>query len=872
MKASPSRKRPSSSRTNVEHDDPPEIMSSLPPSELFALDGEEDDFSLKSPSSKPLSYTADDSVDLEMQNRNNPRRSGDSRNYGVGGIWVLVGLILVIGSATSAAFLTMGIKGTQRDQDLRFERHASEFVKAFQARWTDYEVAAMWAHEACRSTADQVKKLAGRISLCTRQDFSELYLYLLQGGLPFNFVSFLTMIFDPERSILEEESRVYHAEHHPDFAYRGVTGYVRDEGTPFHFHESPREEQAFYLTAHYVEPFAGNEWLVDFDMMSLPRPNNETAIQEELEYLAFQPVLSERMLFPSQNTTAHGYNVLFLHPGISLPDHHPSFIYDPSGMGIYVPDLLYNVASSQSEKTLAYVFDDDDTSGHESAFLAGIMVDPTNGDDGPLVEYQEEIDVSKLLDASECRSEKFPVVNRHWTVVVCKASGTYVPKNLFIILGGIIIFFACSCLALWLWASNRRLARFNEFKAAAEREKAALLIKNAERVAAAEKEMNEYISHEIRNPIAAAITACSFVSSAVNESMPLQTEESRDMAREDVSIISSSLQFTNDLLRTMIDMHKALHNRLHVDMTPTSVLHDVLEPVAAMFHTRGFDFEVQYHCDPENMIIATDRIRLKQIVVNLAGNAKKFVQKGYIRMSATVVDGKVELSVSDSGPGIPPSKRPLLFQKYQESLDSLSQGTGTLKRSVYVVLDLNLVPTLVCSAGMGLCLCKSLSKLLGGDLFLDESFDSGIEGCPGTRFVLKLNQAPEVPEDEEDEKIHKIVDEKCQMVPPESFEENSSDGLSSVGPLCSPTVEQICGLPEKLSVLIVDDDLILRRLISRTLKQVAPSWNISQASNGETALLLADSHQYDLIFLDQVSACHLALWCLFRHFSHFMCS
>lgn len=114
-----------------------------------------------------------------------------------------------------------------------------------------------------------------------------------------------------------------------------------------------------------------------------------------------------------------------------------------------------------------------------------------------------------------------------------------------------------------------------------------------------------------------AISACSFVASAVNEGSPLQDDSSRVTVREDVNIISSSLQFTNDLLRSMIDMQKAASNRIQLDLKPTSVLHDVLEPVATMLHTRGCSFEVQYECEPRNMVILTDRIRLKQIILNL---------------------------------------------------------------------------------------------------------------------------------------------------------------------------------------------------------------------------------------------------------------
>eukprot|EP00977_Amphora_coffeiformis_P019677 scaffold7386_cov160-Amphora_coffeaeformis.AAC.7 len=227
-------------------------------------------------------------------------------------------------------------------------------------------------------------------------------------------------------------------------------------------------------------------------------------------------------------------------------------------------------------------------------------------------------------------------------------------------------------------------------------------------------------------------------------------------------------------------------------------------------------------------------------------SARKFVQQGFIRLYAAVVGGQVHLSVDDSGPGIPVNKRKHLFQKYQESLDTLCQGTG-----------------------MGLCLCKSLSELLGGSLELDDSFDSGIEGCPGSRFVVKLNCSPIMMEDDENSNVappHLATSfstpktaesiEKTAESSPYFDRKTAVSAPESVAKVPLQDEEDAAQhrLPENLSVLVVDDDTILRRLITRTLKRVAPSWDITQASNGETAIRLADDHKFDIIFMDQYMA------------------
>jgi CheY-like chemotaxis protein len=117
---------------------------------------------------------------------------------------------------------------------------------------------------------------------------------------------------------------------------------------------------------------------------------------------------------------------------------------------------------------------------------------------------------------------------------------------------------------------------------------------------------------------------------------------------------------------------------------------------------------------------------------------------------------------------------------------------------------------------------------MGGDLFLDESFDSSIENCPGTRFVVDLKRRPL----------------------PRDVMNNSSDRKSfSAGSEREDfAVEK--KLPESLSVLFVDDDVVLRKLFVRSLHRVAESWTVQEAGNGEAVLRLCDSSTFDVIFID----------------------
>lgn len=128
----------------------------------------------------------------------------------------------------------------------------------------------------------------------------------------------------------------------------------------------------------------------------------------------------------------------------------------------------------------------------------------------------------------------------------------------------------------------------------------------------------DFIAHEVRNPLAAAISACSFVSSAIDdETQPLTEESVRKSLQDDCSIISSSLRFINDLLRNMLDVHRASNKQLQIDTSPTDILRDVFMPVDVMLYRRGEDFDVVVNC-PENLVVSTDRLRLKQIILNVS--------------------------------------------------------------------------------------------------------------------------------------------------------------------------------------------------------------------------------------------------------------
>ena len=127
-----------------------------------------------------------------------------------------------------------------------------------------------------------------------------------------------------------------------------------------------------------------------------------------------------------------------------------------------------------------------------------------------------------------------------------------------------------------------------------------------------------YLQSKVRNPVAAAMAACSFVKSAVNEKEPLVDPQKRKDTREDVGVIHNSLQFVNDLLRNMLDMHRASHKQLQVNFETIDVYHDILQSVAGIIYQRDSKVKVIVECEPQSLFVNSDCLRLKQVILNLS--------------------------------------------------------------------------------------------------------------------------------------------------------------------------------------------------------------------------------------------------------------
>ena len=617
--------------------------------------------------------------------------------------WIITAMILFLGAGTGGAFLAVGITSAKEDEVDQFDRQAKDLVSKIQGSWEDYVNAASVIHGNCRSRD------------FTRLDFRETYEYLISSGLEFQAAQFDPNITMEERPAAEQEAREFYEEFYPDFTYRGFVGFNTENSTTL----EERWEADFYFPIHYMEPVVSNEPAIGLDYHA----SGSRKRTVEFCITKGKPALTDRLKLV-QETTESAFGVVLMHPGYNLTTARDVWPRDLASIVIKIPDLLKRAAETQQgESSAVYIYDDSD-SGGEPLFLGAAQVSPNEKSAKLTFLPEKELEELRLLDAL-VYTQTVDAANKEWIVVVHSLEGTYEPSILFVILGGVIIVVASVCLAAWVYTNTKRVEQFNQMRAVAESENAALILDNARRATKAEKELNDFIAHEVRNPVAAAMSACSFVKAAVGETEPLKTEKARHETREDVDIIDNALRFVNDLLRNMLDMHRAANKQLKVNMTPTDILHDVLEPVQAMLPHRDSKFEVQVDC-PEGLVAMTDRLRLKQVCLNLGRNSVKFIDKGFIRLKAEIVDEEILLYIEDSGTGIPLEKREILFSKFQESLDSLSQGTVSGATGIISTarsedfLDQRLTQCLLCSivpTRVSVCSCvRTWSSLWTGKL------------------------------------------------------------------------------------------------------------------------------------------------------------
>lgn len=292
------------------------------------------------------------------------------------------------------------------------------------------------------------------------------------------------------------------------------------------------------------------------------------------------------------------------------------------------------------------------------------------------------------------------------------------------------------------------------------------------------------VSHEIRTPLGIILGFTD-----------LALEHNRDEAITHYLLtIQRNGQLLNRIVGEVLDLSKIEANRLELENVNFSI-REMLEEVITFLQLSAREKAITLSLDIESNvpdIIETDPTRLRQIVINLVGNAIKFTDRGHVAVTAQWLEsGLFQLRVEDTGIGITPEQQEKLFQPFSQADTSMARRFG--------------------GTGLGLLLAKQLSQALGGDLILANSTLQ-----VGSVFVCTIK--------------------------PVSAKRNISQ--KSV----SQQKAQVDISLANIKVLVVDDSEDNRFLLCRILQTTGAI--TSEADNGQNAVKSVLENNFDVILMD----------------------
>jgi PAS domain S-box-containing protein len=244
-------------------------------------------------------------------------------------------------------------------------------------------------------------------------------------------------------------------------------------------------------------------------------------------------------------------------------------------------------------------------------------------------------------------------------------------------------------------------------------EKLNLSLEQAKAATKAKSAFLASMSHEIRTPLNGVLGMAELLSDTT------LNDEQKDFVKVICSSGDSLLSILNDIL----DYSKIESGKMEMESISFD-LYQIIEEVLDMFRSKQKnDLELIYYIDKDvPQYISSDSTRIKQLLINLIGNAFKFTEKGDIVLNVSKKlnsdDNKQELlfSVTDTGIGIPADKIKHLFEVFSQVDSSTTRKYG--------------------GTGLGLALCQRIVKMMGGEIWVES------ESNTGSKFLFNIFVAP----------------------------------------------------------------------------------------------------------------------------------
>jgi CheY-like chemotaxis protein len=283
----------------------------------------------------------------------------------------------------------------------------------------------------------------------------------------------------------------------------------------------------------------------------------------------------------------------------------------------------------------------------------------------------------------------------------------------------------------------------------------------------------------------------------LDASLPITEREREQFLRDILAGGRHLLALINDIL----DLSRIEAGRLDLRIEPTAArdvldaVHGAMRPLAAKKRIR-LDLEGADGLGPVPM----DAMRMRQVLVNLVGNALKFTPEGgrvWVRGLPSQPDGGLRIEVEDTGPGIPPEERERIFAEFEQATVTRTAGRPE-------------------GAGLGLTLARRFVEMHGGRLWVES------EVGRGSRFILTLPAA-------------------TGTEPPPAGAEASPSGSAVRG-----AAKERPGRGQR--ILLVEDDPITRRQVAFLLQ--ANGYDVCVVGNATDAFDAAAERRPALILMD----------------------